>query len=159
MASERSRPGRRHRKTPPVGDPQPTITASTGGPPLPDAELVSDIRALIADLPTYGYRRVHALLRRQAEATGRAVPNVKRVYRVMKLHGLLLQRHSGRGEERRHDGRIAVDIRNTRWCSDGLEIGCDNGEKVRVALRARLLRPRSHELRCDHKRHHSRGRA
>ena len=28
----------------------------------------------------------------------------------------------------------AVQIRNTRWCSDGLEIGCDNGEKVRVAF-------------------------
>ena len=26
---------------------------------------------------------------------------------------------------RRHEGRIAVDARNTRWCSDGLEIGCD----------------------------------
>ena len=24
--------------------------------------------------------------------------------------------------------------RNTRWCSDGLEIGCDNGERVRVAF-------------------------
>ena len=24
--------------------------------------------------------------------------------------------------------------RNARWCSDGLEITCDNGEKVRVAL-------------------------
>lgn len=105
-----------------------------GRPPLPDAELVADIRTLIADLPTYGYRRVHALLRRQAEENGRAAPNPKRVYRVMKLHGLLLQRHSGRGEERRHDGRVAVDDRNTRWCSDGLEIGCDNGEKVRVAF-------------------------
>ena len=51
----------------------------------------------------------------------------------MKVHGLLLQRHSGKGDERRHDGRIAVDTRNTRWCSDGFEIGCDNGEKVRVA--------------------------
>jgi putative transposase len=50
------------------------------------------------------------------------------------IHGLLLQRHSGRGEERRHDGRVAVDQRNTRWCSDALEIGCDNGEKVRVAF-------------------------
>lgn len=60
---------------------------------------------LIAYLPTYGYRREHALLRRQPEKIGRAVPNVKRVYRVMKLHGLLLQPHSGRGEERRHDGR------------------------------------------------------
>ena len=27
-----------------------------------------------------------------------------------------------------------VDTRNTRWCSDGLEIGCDNSEKVRVAF-------------------------
>jgi putative transposase len=31
-----------------------------GRPPLPDADLVADIRALVADLPTYGYRRVHA---------------------------------------------------------------------------------------------------
>jgi putative transposase len=105
-----------------------------GRPPLPDAELVADIRALVLDLPTYGYRRVHALLRRQAEKNGRAAPNAKRVYRVMKLHGLLLQRHSGRGEERRHDGKVAVETRNSRWCSDGLEITCDNGEKVRVAF-------------------------
>ncbi len=33
-----------------------------------------------------------------------------------------------------HDGRIVVDERNRRWCSDGFEIGCDNGEKVRVAF-------------------------
>ena len=105
-----------------------------GRPPLPDAELVAEIRMAIAELPTYGYRRVHALLRRQAEKTGRAGPNQKRVYRVMKVHGLLLQRHSGRHDERRHDGRVAVDQRNTRWCSDGLEIACDNGEKVRVAF-------------------------
>lgn len=105
-----------------------------GRPPLPDAELVADIRALVADLPTYGYRRVHALLRRQAETTGRASPNPKRVYRVMKVHGLLLQRDGERREERRHDGRVAVDRCNTRWCSDGLEIACDNGEKVRVAF-------------------------
>ncbi|QJU56959.1 IS3 family transposase [Sphingomonas sp. AP4-R1] len=105
-----------------------------GRPPLPDAELVAEIRLLVAGLPTYGYRRVHALLRRQAQKTGRAAPNPKRVYRVMKVHGLLLQRHGERREERRHDGRVAVEQRNTRWCSDGLEIACDNGEKVRVAF-------------------------
>ena len=105
-----------------------------GRPPQPDGDLVEAIGKLIADLPTYGYRRVHALLRRQAEATGRAAPNPKRVYRVMKLHGLLLQRAGTRNEQRRHDGRVAVDVRNTRWCSDGLEIACDNGEKVRVAF-------------------------
>jgi putative transposase len=105
-----------------------------GRPPLPDVKLLAALQALIADLPTYGYRRVHALLRRQAEREGRAAPNVKRVYRVMKVHGLLLQRHASGGEERQHEGRVAVDARNTRWCSDGLEIGCDNGERVRVAF-------------------------
>ncbi|RZI60457.1 MAG: hypothetical protein EOP14_01090 [Pseudomonas sp.] len=106
----------------------------SGRPSLPDAALVADIRALAADLPTYGYRRVHALLRRQAQKTECEAPNPKRVYRVMKVHGLLLQPDGERREERRHDGRVAVDLRNTRWCSDGLEITCDNGEKVRVAF-------------------------
>jgi putative transposase len=104
-----------------------------GRPPLPDNELVVAIKAVIAELPTYGYRRVHAILRRRALAAGDKPPNHKRIYRVMKAHGLLLDRHA-RGGERRHDGRIAVDERNRRWCSDGFEIGCDNGEKVRVAF-------------------------
>ena len=134
MASEHCRRGFSHLASTPVDDAQPPPPRRRGRPPLPDAEPVAEIRALILELPTYGYRRVHALLRRQAEEDGRAAPNAKRVYRVMKLHGLLLQRHSGRGEERRHDGRIAVDTRNTPRCSDGLEIGCDNGEKVRVAF-------------------------
>jgi putative transposase len=60
--------------------------------------------------------------------------NAKRVYRVMKAHGLLLERHTGHGAERRHDGRVAVDRPDTRWCSDGFEIGCDNGERVRIAF-------------------------
>ena len=93
-----------------------------GRPPLPDAELVADIKMLVADLPTYGYRRVRALLRRQAQQTGRESPTPKRVYRVMKVHGLPLQPHSGKGEERRHDGQVAVDKRNTRWCSDALDL-------------------------------------
>src|SRR5262249_14607898 len=104
-----------------------------GRPPLPDEELVSKIKAVIAELATYGYRRVHAVLKRQALAAGLKPPNHKRVYRVMKVHGLLLDRPVG-GDERRHDGRIAVDERNRRWCSDGFEIGCDNGERVRVAF-------------------------
>src|SRR5262249_59755651 len=44
---------------------------------------------------TYGYRRVHAVLERQALAAGLKPPNHKRVYRVMKVHGLLLDRHVG----------------------------------------------------------------
>lgn len=104
-----------------------------GRPPAPTDALVAEIKAVIADLPTYGYRRVHAILRRKALAEGRSPANHKRVYRVMKEYGLLLQRHAG-GAERRHDGRIAVAQSDRRWCSDGFEIGCDNGERVRVAF-------------------------
>ena len=108
--------------------------ARRGRPPLPDAELVVQIKEMIGKLPTYGYRRVHALLRRRARDEGLPSPNHKRVYRVMREHGLLLQRHSGCNEDRRRDGRVAVDRSNLRWCSDGFEIGCDDGEKVRVAF-------------------------
>ena len=108
--------------------------ARRGRPPAPDAELVAAIQALIADLPTYGYRRVHALLRWQAARDGQTAPNVKRVYRVMKVHGLLLRRHVGGAEERQHEGKVAVATRNTRWCSDGLEIVAENGDRVRVAF-------------------------
>jgi hypothetical protein len=80
---------------------------------------VAEIKTVIAELPTYGYRRVHAILKRQALAAGLKPPNHKWVYRVTQVHGLLLDRHAG-GVERRHDGRIAVDAR----CSNGL-IGCD----------------------------------
>jgi putative transposase len=55
-----------------------------GRPPLPADTLVAEIKAVIADLPTYGYRRGHAILRRKALAEGRQPPNHKRVYRVMK---------------------------------------------------------------------------
>ena len=52
----------------------------------------------------------------------------------MRLHGLLLQRHTGDIDSRRHDGKVSVERSNLRWCSDGFEIGCDNREKVRVAF-------------------------
>src|SRR5262249_51720506 len=61
-----------------------------GRRPLPDDKLGAEIRAVIAELPTYGYRRVHAILKRQALADGLKPSNHKRVYRVMKVHGLLL---------------------------------------------------------------------
>lgn len=113
-------------------EPKPAAPRRRGRPPLPEAELVERIKAVIAAMPTYGYRRVHAVLRRAAEEQGKPPPNHKRVWRV-KAHGLLLARHAG-ADERRHDGRVAVPERNTRRCSDGFEIGCRNGERVRVAF-------------------------
>jgi hypothetical protein len=56
----------------------------------------------------------------------------------MEVHRLLLDRHAG-GVERRHDGRLSTAMRNRRWCSDGFEIGCDNGERVRVAFAVAIM--------------------
>ena len=105
-----------------------------GRPAKPETELLADIKQIIAGQPTYGYRRVHALIRRCRREEGGGAVNVKRVYRIMKAHGLLLERHTGTGGEWRHDGRVAVDRPDTRWCSDAFEIGCDNGERVRIAF-------------------------
>lgn len=88
-----------------------------GRPPFADDDLVDEIKAIVSEMPTYGYRRVHALLRRKARSESRPWPNVKRVYRVMKVHDLLLERHTGAIDNRRHDGRVAVAQSNLRWCS------------------------------------------
>jgi transposase InsO family protein len=99
-----------------------------------DIELAGAIRALVDARPTYGYRRIAALLKRERRSGGLAPVNAKRVYRLMKKHGLLLERHTGRRRAREHDGQVATIRSNCRWCSDALEFTCWNGEVVRVAF-------------------------
>lgn len=95
-----------------------------------DTAVLSRINTVVADLPTYGYRRVWALLRRESERNGLPVVNAKRVYRIMKAHHLLLESKPAVP----HKGRVAVAESNRRWCSDGFEFRCDNGEKLRVTF-------------------------
>jgi putative transposase len=57
-----------------------------------DASLVDEIQYTVADLPSYRYCRVWGLLRRERERICAAPVNAKRVYCVMRVHGLLLQR-------------------------------------------------------------------
>lgn len=102
--------------------------------PADDEALVTEIRAEVKELPTYGYRRTCEFVRRRRRAEHRPPVNHKRVYRVMRAYGLLLPRSPRRGADRRHDGTIAVDLSDTRWCSDALEIRADNGERVRMAF-------------------------
>jgi transposase InsO family protein len=99
-----------------------------------DVELAGEIRRFVDARPTYGYRRIAALLKRERRADGMAPVNAKRVYRLMKKHGLLLERHTGRRRPREHDGQVATIRSNCRWCSDALEFTCWNGELVRVAF-------------------------
>ena len=99
-----------------------------------DLELAAEIRALVDRRPTYGYRRIAALIKRERRSAGGQPVNAKRVYRLMKKHGLLLARHTGRRRPRVHDGRVVTLRSNVRWCSDGLEFTCWNDEVVRVAF-------------------------
>jgi putative transposase len=104
---------------------------------------------------TGGYRRyavlwlppVWAVLRRQARDEGLAPVNAKRVYRVMSENSLLLlhDRPPRPVPGREHNGKVAVAQSDQRWCSDGFEFGCDNGETA-GNVRAGLLRQRSHRL-------------
>lgn len=96
-----------------------------------DAELVQELSAVVAHLPSYGYRRAWALVQRQREAQGGPLVNHKRVYRVMRDHGLLTRRRWPVRSLHRHDDRVAVGTSNTCWCSDGFEFRCDNGEPGR----------------------------
>jgi transposase InsO family protein len=99
-----------------------------------DAELLSAIRTLTDDCPTYGYRRIWALLNRQREQAGQPRLNHKRIYRLMSQNKLLLQRYTGKPPGRAHDGQIITIRPNLRWTSDGFEIACWNGQIVRVAF-------------------------
>jgi putative transposase len=99
-----------------------------------DPELLPVLRRLVDARPTYGYRRIAALLNRERRGAGLAPVNRKRVLRILGQHGLTLERCTGRREGRTHDGKVAVMASNLRWCSDALEITCWNGEKVRIAF-------------------------
>ncbi|WP_270612770.1 IS3-like element IS2 family transposase [Escherichia coli] len=100
-----------------------------------DTDVLLRIHHVIGELPTYGYRRVWALLRRQAELDGMPAINAKRIYRIMRQNALLLERKPAVPPSKRaHTGRVAVKESNQRWCSDGFEFCCDNGERLRVTF-------------------------
>jgi putative transposase len=101
--------------------------------PPDDTELLTSIRQVGDVRGSYGYRRTTALVNRERRRDGRATVNHKRVYRVMRENQLLLQRHTGL-PGRVHDGVIITLKSNLRWCSDGFEIRCWNGERVQVAF-------------------------
>jgi len=95
-----------------------------------DRVVTAQIRTIIRTRAAYGARRVRALVNREF-ATGY---NLKRIRRVMALHDWTLPRTARRRTGRAHRGRIQRDVSNERWCSDGMEIACWNGEIVQVAF-------------------------
>jgi putative transposase len=81
--------------------------------------------------PSYGYRRVTALVNRVLRSHGEPVVNAKRVLRILQGNGLTLAPHTARRPGRTHDGVVVALRSNVRWCSDHLELHCRNGAIVR----------------------------
>lgn len=96
-----------------------------------DAHLLPLIREIAAQRPTYGYRRIAAVLNRQLRQQGLPAVNHKRVYRVMATNQLLLARRYTVRPDYGHDGIVVAIRSNLRWCSDGFEFTCWNGDIVR----------------------------
>ena len=95
-----------------------------------DRVVTAQIRTVIRTRASYGARRVRALVNREFETAY----NLKRIQRVMELNGWKLPRSTRRRTGRAHTGRIQRDVSNERWCSDGLEIACWNGELVQLGF-------------------------
>jgi len=92
--------------------------------------LLARIRSLTDERPTYGYRRVTAMLNRHPDEDR---VNHKRTYRVMREAKLLLPKY-GKKPQRSHEGKVMTLASDMRWCSDMFEIRCWNGEKVHVGF-------------------------
>ncbi len=99
-----------------------------------DAVVLPRIKTLVAKRPSYGYRRITAVLNRALRCEGLAPVNHKRIYRIMRRNNLLLARKYTERPEHIHDGKVIVMRSNLRWCSDGFEFTCWDGAVVRGAF-------------------------
>ena len=99
---------------------------------LAEDEVLAEIQAVISEVPSYGYRRVTALVNRALHSRGEASVNAKRVLRILQANGLTLAPHTARRPGRTHDGIVVALRSNVRWCSDHLELRCRDGAVVRV---------------------------
>jgi putative transposase len=98
-----------------------------------DSQVLIQINAIISLRPTYGYKRVTAMVNKLRKSLGHNKVNKKRIYRIMKINGLLLPK-SIVTRTHKPTGKVMTLHSNTRWCSDCFEIKCFNGEKVYVSF-------------------------
>ena len=104
-----------------------------------DAAVLPRIERLVAKRPTYGYRRITAVLNRELRAAGLPSVNHKRVYRIMKTNNLLLERSSFDRPERTHDGKVVMMRSNLRPLSADLLSKSPAGRRVQRRAGVRLL--------------------
>lgn len=106
-------------------------------PPVPpvesaeNLEILEQIRELLKTRPTYGYPRVTPMINKTRIAEGKPPINEKRVYRIMRAHGLTLRRFPCK-DGQTHEGKVMTLASNLRWCTDIFGIQCWNGDLVWV---------------------------
>lgn len=76
-----------------------------------DDLLLQMMRPIIDSRPTYGYRRITALLNCELRAQGLSTVNAKRVLRIMRAHGMTLTAYTAQRPGRTHDG-VVVALRS-----------------------------------------------
>ena len=93
-------------------------------------EIVPAIQGVMLNRPvTYGYRRIHALVREQSIDC-----NPKTIHRYMRLKLWLSTHRQKRIPNRHREGKVAVAVPNKRWASDITGIKAWNGQKGRFAV-------------------------
>jgi putative transposase len=95
-----------------------------------DAEVTKLIHLVMRERPTYGYKRITAMV----NARYHRKFNRKRIYRLMRKAGRLLPRPPPARPKHPGTGKVMVAHPNTRWASDCFEIHCWNDEKVYVTF-------------------------
>jgi len=98
-----------------------------------DREVLLQIMSVVNERASYGARRVCIMVNRSREARALSRYNRKRIRRVMRLHSLTLPGKIRR-RDRPHTGQVRMPASDQRWCSDGFNIRCWNGDLVRVAF-------------------------
>lgn len=93
-----------------------------------DGALRERLRALAAERPRFGYRRLHALLRRDG-----IVVNHKRIARLYRAEGLAVRRRQRKSPARVRRGRPPAPARaNAQWALDFVEDALASGRKIRL---------------------------
>jgi putative transposase len=109
-----------------------------------EVEMIEAIRTKAQTHPTYGYRRIAALLRREG-----TLINHKRVHRIWKTQGLQLPRRRERKRRRAPKQEVVhkATHRNHVWSYDFLEDRTERGGKLRILT---VLDEYTRECHCIH---------
>ncbi|EFA6841993.1 DDE-type integrase/transposase/recombinase, partial [Escherichia coli] len=112
-----------------------SLTAVAAGEQVvPASELAAAMKQIKELQRLLGKKTMENELLKEAVEYGRAKKWIAHAP-LLPGNALLLERKPAVPPSKRaHTGRVAVKESNQRWCSDGFEFCCDNGERLRVTF-------------------------